>query len=77
MAVHGHPTHNSAALDLMNGHQGAQRVLREPLLIWHLDSNQVQIKVYSLHIRITQGVRDVALNGHQCRRVHGDNGLTT
>ena len=34
-------------------------------------------EVYSLHIRISRSGRNVALNGHQPRRVHKDNGLAT
>jgi hypothetical protein len=75
MAVHDHPTHDMTTLNLMKRHQRPQGVLFEPFLIWHLGSNQVWMIVYSYHIRITRSVQDVALNGHQWRRVNRNNGL--
>jgi hypothetical protein len=77
MTVHGRPAHDPTTLDLMKGHQGSQEDPLKPLLIWHVDLNQAWIGVDALHIRITWGAGNVALNSHQLRRIHRDDGLTT
>uniref|UniRef100_A0A2N9JBT4 Uncharacterized protein n=1 Tax=Fagus sylvatica TaxID=28930 RepID=A0A2N9JBT4_FAGSY len=59
----------------MDSHQGPQGVLREPLLIGLSNTDQVRKIVYSLQVGIARGGRDVILNSHQRRRIHGDDNL--